>query len=81
MLTFDNRAGGGDSGAPVFVVDADGNALLIGLLAGSADVAERVARATFLEPVLRDLRLRAITARGAMPTDPELVAAELSDPR
>lgn len=81
VLAFDNRAGGGDSGSPVFVVDADGNSLIIGLLAGSADAAERVARATYLEPVLRDLGLRAITTRGAVPTAPELVAAELADPR
>lgn len=81
VLLFDNRAGGGDSGAPVFVVDSAGNALLIGLLAGSADTAERIARATLLEPVLRDLGLRAVTARGVMPVDPELVSAELADPR
>ena len=48
----------GDSGAPVFVVNDDGDALAVGTLAGGPAVDQNYA--TYLAPVLNRLQLRAI---------------------
>ncbi|ULP45921.1 S1 family peptidase [Mycolicibacter virginiensis] len=59
---FARTAKGGDSGAAAFVVDADGSAWLIGIMASSDD--HRLAStATYLAPALDRLGAEAITAR------------------
>lgn len=52
----------GDSGAPVFVVNADGDALAIGTLSGGP--ARERNHATYLAPVLDRLKLRAVVEQG-----------------
>lgn len=57
-LEWGGAAVHGDSGAPVFVVNADGDALAIGTLSGGPAVTDNFA--TYLEPVLSRLKLRAL---------------------
>ncbi len=68
---------GGDSGAPVFVVDRTGSVLLIGLHEG---ILERsgVAVAAPLAPILRAADAQVLTEPGAVAADPDLVARDLA---
>lgn len=52
----------GDSGGPVFVVDRDGRATLIGIHRGVDEVATHVGEATILAPALTHLNATAATA-------------------
>ena len=62
-LLWGGAAVKGDSGAPVFVVNADGDAMAVGTLAGGPAVDQNYA--TYLAPVLDRLKLRAIVEQAA----------------
>lgn len=78
LIEYPDVARVGDSGAPVFLVDSGGSALLIGLLSGGSD---GVGTATYLEPVLRELRAQVISEPGAQAVNPELLDPTLSHSR
>lgn len=67
-LEWGGAAVKGDSGAPVFVVNAAGDALAIGTLSGGPTVTDN--HATYLEPVLTRLKLRVIIASSAAGDQP-----------
>lgn len=76
-IAYSDAAISGDSGAPVFVVDHNGDAVLIGIVRSSNEVA-RTSHATYLEPALRDLRARVLTDPGADPAHPEMLGPGLA---
>lgn len=59
-LEWSGGAVEGDSGAPVFVVNADGDAMAVGMLRGGPTIDDNFA--TYLAPVLKRLSLRAIVS-------------------
>ncbi|WP_280827675.1 hypothetical protein [Mycobacterium sp. OTB74] len=61
VIYFGKGAVGGDSGAPVFVVDRDGRATVIGLLARTDDDS-RASTATYTAPALARLGVTIVTA-------------------
>lgn len=61
-IHFARTAKGGDSGAPAFVVDSDGSAWLVGIMA-STDDHRLASTATLLAPTLGRLGAEAITGR------------------
>lgn len=77
-ILFDAASQPGDSGAPVFLVDATTRtATLVGILKGGDDTAGdagRVSLATFLDPALTRLEAHALV-------DPKAAASVAADPR
>lgn len=55
MLHIDVRTQGGDSGAPVFVVDRQGRTALVGLVKGGDGPTDTTSFITYLEPALQSL--------------------------
>lgn len=63
-IEYEDVAGKGDSGAPVFVVTRDGDAQLIGLLRGFDTARPGVGLASYLTPALERTGARLMTAAG-----------------